>query len=205
MQHARRHLIERSVHRPDAKDVGIGNRFGAQPGAEHVANDAADAGGGPAVRIECAGMVVSFDLESDAQLAGHSDHSGIVLKNRDAVVFVAKFAADFLGCSGDEGWEKALDGFFALIVLIIDGGLENLVLAVFGPGLGQTFQFHVGWFPPQPVVIGLDGLHFFEGEGQAAVCADSFQLFAGNLADGNLFADFLRRVNHGSCAYLFIV
>ena len=63
MQHARRQTFGRRVGRGEAKDVRVANRPGAQAGAERIADHAAEAGVGAAVRLDGRRMVVRFDLE----------------------------------------------------------------------------------------------------------------------------------------------
>ena len=65
VQHAGRHLVRGQVGRAEAEDVGVGDRLGAQAGADRVADDAADAGGRAAVRLDGRRVVVRLDLEAD--------------------------------------------------------------------------------------------------------------------------------------------
>ena len=53
----------------------------------------------------------------------------------------------------------------------VDLALERLVGAVLGPGLGQGFQFGVGWVAADGSEVGLDGTHLGEVQRQLAVTA----------------------------------
>ena len=69
-----------------AKHIGIGDGLGGQPGAENITNDAADAGGAAAVRLNGAGMIVRLDLKANGIGFIKRDHARVVRENRKAKV-----------------------------------------------------------------------------------------------------------------------
>ena len=58
-----------------------------QAGAHDVADAAADAGGGAAVGLEGAGVVVGFDLDGDAVDVVEADDAGVVVEDADEPAF----------------------------------------------------------------------------------------------------------------------
>ena len=84
MQHAPRHFLRSGVDRREAEHVGVQNRLGAEPGAEAVADDSADAGRRAAVRLQRRRVIVRLDLEADAVLLIELDHAGVVVEHRQA-------------------------------------------------------------------------------------------------------------------------
>ena len=54
------------------------------------------------------------------------------------------------------------------------------MLAVFAPGLGEDFHFHVGRLAPELAEIALDGLHLLEAEGERALVGQLHELFVGD-------------------------
>ncbi len=78
----------------------------------------------------------------------------------------------------------------SLAVVIGDPGVEDLVLAVFGPGLGEAFQLRVGHPGPQADLLapGEDGVvfqvvpedpHLLEAQGEDPLLADPDELLVG--------------------------
>ncbi len=56
-----------------------------------------------------------------------------------------------------------------------NAGFEGLVDAVLAPGLSQHFQLSVGGVAPLAAVVGPDGAHLLQVEGQATLPADGLQ------------------------------
>ena len=93
----------------------------------------------------------------------------------------------------DEGTEQALDDLHVpRTVVVVDGGVEDLVLAVLRPGLGQALQLHVGGLRGQaqfPVLLlhGVgtivipDRLHLVQVQGQQPLPGDAQQLLPAHL------------------------
>ena len=88
-----------------------------------------------------------------------------------------------MGWLHDVRFEQGVnDGVFArFVVHVMDFRCENFVFAVLAPGLGKAFQFHIGWSIGGDVhglalgpngsisVVGLNGMHFIEVQGQKTV------------------------------------
>ena len=81
-------------------------------------------------------------------------------------------------------------GFFSgFAVFVIDFRAENFVFAVFAPGLGENFEFHIGRVGIQTVFFSAGGgaeivlnrFHFLQREREDAFFAQFDQLFIGNL------------------------
>ena len=68
-------LLGRGVERRDAKDIEVSQRLGAVAGTEDITNDAAQAGGGTAVGLDCRGVVVGLDLHADVVVAVEPHHA----------------------------------------------------------------------------------------------------------------------------------
>ena len=65
VQHARRQRLRRRVRRREAEHIGVADRLRSQAGAERIADDAAQAGVGAAVRLDRRRVIVRFHLEAD--------------------------------------------------------------------------------------------------------------------------------------------
>src|SRR5688500_16391704 len=68
----------------DAEAAGGGDRLRAGAAAQAVADDAAQSGVRPAVRVNRGRVVVGLDFEADVELVVELDDAGVVLEDADA-------------------------------------------------------------------------------------------------------------------------
>ena len=180
--------------RGKAEHIGVADQLGAHAGAKGIAVDPDDAGQCPAVRIKGRGAIVGLHLEDHVPVGIEADHPGIVLEHRQAPVVLTHVLADLFGNIADIGVKQADDagGGTGFRILIGDVAVEDLVLAVLGPGLGQDLQFHVGdlfaqapggplGLYPGPGQVVANELHFLQGQGEHPVLADPDQLLIGDI------------------------
>ncbi len=192
MQQAlRKRLVEE--RRREAEDVGVKNQPRSHTGADPVAVDADNSGQGAAVRIESARRIVRFDLEDDTPVIVEGDDAGVVLENGEAVILLPLGGSHVLGCLHDTALEQRIDCFaIAPFILVVDAGREDLVLAVFAPGLGQSFEFGVGRLWSETLFAARrhdlriaemrpNRFHLLEGQGQHPLAADAHQLLIRNV------------------------
>ena len=109
MEHAGGDLVQRRVGRGEAEDVGIADRLGAHAGAHRVADHAADARVGPAVRFQGRGVIVRLDLEDHVVLVVEADDAGVVAEDAHAPVVGAQILADLLRGGEDRLPEHVLE------------------------------------------------------------------------------------------------
>ena len=125
-----------------------------EPGAEGVAIDADDSGDRAAVRIEGRRRIVGLDLDHQMLPVVEGHDAGVVVKDRDEprlAFTLDRPALDLTGGSLEVAPEQRLDGFGLRAGLaIVDRGIEDLVLAVLAPGLGQALELDVGGCRPEP-------------------------------------------------------
>ena len=130
---------------------------------------------------------MGFDFINQVKAVVELDHTGVVGEDRHEPV---NFFADLFGGFLDVALVEVADLFgLAGAVIIFHIGSKDLVLAVFGPGLGENFQFHVRGVLVQTVFftilrraeVVLNGLHFFEAEGERALLADLHQTFIAHI------------------------
>src|SRR5207253_1588412 len=101
-----------------------------QSGAERIANDAAQAGVGAAVRLDRGRMIVRLHLEANVMALVKAHHAGIVLEDADAPVVLAQPAADFLCGAEDSLLQQIIDP----PPVEVDPALQRLVRAMLRPG-----------------------------------------------------------------------
>ena len=172
----------------EAEHVGVADQFRAHAGAHGVTVDAHDTGEGAAVGVQGGGAVVGLHLDAGVVAVDEGDDAGVVLEHGLAVVVVAQALADGGRGVTDAGLVQVVDLFAlaGLLVLVMDAGGEDLVLAVFGPGLGQHFHFHVGGVGGQTggLAAGLfvrggelvaDAVQLAQGQGPGVVAAGFLQ------------------------------
>ncbi len=127
-------------------------------------------------------------LEDQRVIIVKLDHPGVILEHGKTEILIAHLFADFRVVR----WMKDLNRdliscLFAVFILIMHGTGKDLVFAVFRPGLGQTFQLHIGRLVSQPhlpaflqhlgvTVMALDNLHLIQRQGPPFL-ADTHQLF----------------------------
>ena len=199
------------VGRCETKDVRVEDELRSLSAAEGVPVDADDAGQRPAVRIQRRGRVVGLHLEDKVPVVVEADDSRIVGKNGEAPVVCTHSLPDFAGRPLDAAAEKGIDfGDAPLAVVIGDPGVEDLVLAVFRPGLGEAFQLRVGHPGPQTDLFapGEDGVvfqvvpedpHLLQGQGEDPLLADPDERLIGAvevdlLRSDALFSDDTRHI-----------
>ena len=144
-QQAARHVAQ--ARRCEAQHVGVENGTRTAPGADDVAVDADDTGDGAAVRIERGRRVVGLRLEAQQRFGVELDDPGIVVEHRtqEAVAWI-----DLAGGGADTAVEQGADGLDPAVLAVFDGGVEDLVLAVLGPGLGEHLQLDIGGGVTEP-------------------------------------------------------
>ncbi len=150
-------------------------RLGAAPGRTFVADLAARAGGSTRERSDGGRVVVGFHLHQNvhrllargvlARLGIRIEATGDVADDDRGIVLVGRqhaFAVQLVGVL-----DHAEQGFFLALAIDIPAGIEDLVPAVFGVGLGEHHQFDVVRVASQPA----EGLHqivdLVLGQGQA--------------------------------------
>ncbi len=110
---------------------------------------------------------MGFNLESQVEVVIEGDDTGVVYKGG-----VDPGPGYFFGCGLNIIFEEAVDMLRfdrAAWVgsgrsLVGDGGFKCFMNAMFTPGLGQCFQFYVGWFPFFPLVISANSGHLVQVE-----------------------------------------
>ena len=179
------------VGRGETEDVGVEDELRPLPAAEGVPVDADDAGQRAAVGVERRGRVVGLHLEDEVPVVVEADDPGVVGKDGEAPVVRPHPLPDLAGRPLDAGAEKGVDlGDAPLAVVIGDPGVEDLVLAVFRPGLGEAFQLRVGHPGPQADLFapGEDGVvfqvvpedpHLLQGQGEDPLLADPDERLVG--------------------------
>lgn len=165
------------------QNVGIADRLGAHAGAHRVADHAADARVGPAVRLQGRGVIVRLDLEHHIVLVVEADDAGVVAENTHAPIVRAKVLADLLRGGKDRFAEHVLKISLARIVAIADPAGKRLVAAMLAPGLGDGFQLGVGRVAAELLEMGLDGLHFDQRQIKLSAAAQDPQGLIVHCAD----------------------
>ncbi len=187
------------LHEPRNLQVGNGEtgetrlRLGAATGCTFVTNLATGTGRCARERSDCGRVVVCFDLHQNvhrflhcAVLAGFrireeatgdiaDDHRGVVLISRQNA-----FAVHLIGVL-----DHAEQAFFLALAVDIPTGVENLVAAVLGVGLGKHHQFDVVRVATQPVEAGDQIVDFVFGQGQTQFNVGLFQRSATATQDIN--------------------
>ncbi len=177
VEQARRARRRRSrVRGAEAEHIRVEDRPRPDAGAQDVAVDPDDARDGAAVGIEGRRGVVRLHLEADQRATVEGDHPGVVVEHRAQEPAPA---GHLLRGGADVGSEERVDHLLVPSSAIADGGVEDLVLAVLRPGLGDHLQLHVrggGGEPMRrsvrsnlfPGVITLDREHLFGGRAPGA-------------------------------------
>ena len=135
------HLRRGGVGRAEAQHVRVEDRPGAQARADDVAVHADDAGDGAAVGIERRGRVVGLHLEAQERLPVERDDAGVVVEDRAQEPAPA---GEPLGGRADVRLEQRVDRLLPAALAVADRRVEDLVLAVLRPGLGDHLQLDVG-------------------------------------------------------------
>jgi hypothetical protein len=175
------------VGRGEAEDVGVEDGPAALAGAQDVAVDADNSCHGAAVGVQRRRAVVGLGLDRDEVVVVEAEHARVVGEHRDEV---GPLGHELHGGGAHAGLEQRLDLAGGAVFVVHDAGVEDLVLAVLAPGLGDHFQFDVGGVGRQAdgpaehvdVVlreIFLDGAHFFQRERQGAFAGHLHQFFIG--------------------------
>ena len=172
MQHSWRQLLGRHIGRGEAEDVRVANRLGPHAGAERIADDAADAGVGPAVGLDGAGPVMRLDLEGDVEAVVEPDDAGVVLEDADAPVVLPQLFANPLRRGKNRLLEHVAELPLAVLVPIVDHARQRFVAAMLAPGLGDSFELRVGRLAVKLPVMFLDGLHLHERQAERADLAE---------------------------------
>ncbi len=184
MQYAGRKLVEWRVGRSEAENVGVGDRLGAHSGTHRVADHAADARVGAAVRLQGRRMVVRLHLEDHVVAVVEADDSGVVLEDAYAPVVLARRLAYLHRGVEDRLAEHILEGSFAVRVAVADPPGQRLVAAMLAPGLGDRFQFDVGRVALERLEMGLDCPHLDQREVKLTFQGQPLERFVVELPDG---------------------
>jgi hypothetical protein len=69
-----------------------------------------------------------------------SHHAGIVIKDRDTPIPLAKRGTNFFGGSPDISLKEAIDYLsMPFLIKVLNPGVEDFMFAMLGPGLGDGF------------------------------------------------------------------
>ena len=185
VQSPRRQRIERRVGRSETEDVRVENRPGPETRAEWIADHAAEARVGTAIRFDGRRMVVRFDLEADMLLVVELHDARIVLEDADAPIVLAEPLANLDRRAEDGLFEHVLEDPLTVFVAVADAALQRLVRAVFAPRLSDRFEFDVGWIALLLDPVLLDGLHLGEAQIELAVLAEVHQRVVVHRPDGD--------------------
>ena len=165
VNHAWWDVSGRRVRSRHAEHVEVGDRLGAEPRAEHVADHATEPCRRAAVGLDRRGMVVRLHLDADVVIAVEPHHSRVVLEDAHAPVARAERLTD-----RPRGGEYRL--FQEVVVAghpggaaVIDGAGERLVAAVLAPGLGDRFEFDLERAAAERLEMVADGVQFANREG----------------------------------------
>ncbi len=185
------------LHKTRDLQVGHGEtgqacfRFGTATGCTFVANLATGAGRCARKRRNGGRVIVGLDFHQNmhrllhrAVLAGvrvrketagnaADDHRGVVLVSGQNA-----FAVHFIGVL-----DHAEQAFFLALAVDIPTGVENLVAAVLGVGLGKHHQFDVVRVAPQTVEAGDQVIDFIFSQGQPQLDVGFFQCRAATTED----------------------
>src|SRR5210317_409251 len=132
--------------RRKAEHIGIENQSRTHTGTEGIPVDSDDAGQSAAVRVEGTRGVVGLNLEDDAPIISEADNAGIVLEHRETDVVIPCLCPDIARRAHDIALEQRVDRllFTCRGVFVVDCRSEDLVLAVFTPGLRQGLELAIG-------------------------------------------------------------
>ena len=181
------------VGRRKAEDVRVEDEFRPPAAAERVAVHADDAGQRTAVGVQRRGRVVGFHLENEVPIVVEADDPRVVGKDGETPVVRPHPFPDLAGRLLDAGVEKGVDlPNSSLPVVIGDPGVEDLVLAVFGPCLGEALDLRVGHLRsqtglPSPVKNGFvlqvvpENSHLLQTKGEDPLLADPDKFRVGNV------------------------
>ena len=117
----------------------------ALPVPSVIAVDPDNAGQGAAVGIKRGWAVVRLYLKHQVIIIAPGNNPGIVLEHGDAPVALCQALSDGTGRALDKGIKQAPDfANRARTVVIGNGCVEYLMLAVLRPGLGQHLKLNIG-------------------------------------------------------------
>ena len=133
-------------HLQGAEVQGVDQRHWLGTHAQHVADDATDPRGGPAVRLDRTGVVVALDAKGIRPLVIHRHHTCVV-------------PGDDVGCIHHKD----------MLLQVVEGAL---VTAVLRPCLPQSLEFHVRGVTPLGHEVLLDAFQLLHGQTQGQLLAD---------------------------------
>jgi len=148
-----------------------------------------------------------FHLENKVVIVVEFYDAGIVHENGKAEILFSFGPPDFFRGSLDVGFKKRVDGLLLLAVRIINVTVEYFVFAVFRPGLGEAFHFHIRDVFPEAFFLpsGNDswikevvanGLHFVKVQRQNAFSADGHEIVVSGIGKTDFFNDRFRFAGH---------
>ena len=166
----------------EAGQAGLG--LAAATGGTLVADLAAGAGGGTRERRDRGGMVVGLDL--DLECRRQRRLGAVLATGRVRAVARGHVAGDHRGvvAVGAQGVLRGLvvgvadhpeQRMFLFAPVDAPAGIEDLVPAVLGVGLGEHHQFHVRRIAAQFAIAGAQVLDLVVGQGQAQAPVGLFQ------------------------------
>ncbi len=150
--------------------------------AQHVANDAADAGVRSAERFDGRRMVVGLGLERDRGALGELDDAGIADERRPHERCIDRFGApaELSHQRGDLGRSVGPAGG-------VDDRTERLVGAVLAPRLGECLDLDVGDVAAKAFVLVADHTEFLEVEVQRTLDVQRHEAVVVEAADRDQF------------------
>jgi len=141
---------------------------------------------------------MGFDFKADGVFFVEGDDAGVVDEYGETPV--KSFCDKIFGCRSDGGFEQVMDGDGAVGVgfmagaallfhlfkegrgaisggfLVTNCGFQGFVDAVFGPGLGEGFEFDFRGLPALPLVFFLDFQHLFGAEEEVRISGQALEL-----------------------------
>ena len=167
-------LRVRCVRFPEAEHVGVEDGTGPFSGPQDISVHSHNPRDGAAVGIQRRRRVVGFHFKAEKIVVIEFNDPGVVMEKGFEIGFRCQQG---IGGAFDVGFEERVDLLFPVFFPVGDFRIENLVFAVFRPGLGGHFQFHVRgtirktqFFPSRadiiPEIVALQGLHFLQAQSQ---------------------------------------
>ena len=125
-----------------------------------------------------------FYLEDEMIVFVKFDDPGVVDEHGYTAVVRPLGPADVFGRLPDSAGEEVVDALLLTARYVVDDPVEDLVLAVLGPGLGQRLHFDVRRVAAKRIEMAPDRPHFLQVERQHAVPAQPRHFIVGRLQQG---------------------
>ena len=176
-------LILLDVGRAKAEHIQRGDRLRALARAEDVANHTAEAGIGPRVGFDGAGVVVRLHLEADGLVVVELHKARVVLEGAEHEVGL-RFA-NLLRHVADVGLEQPVHDLLLAIERVVNLRAKDAVLAVLAPGLRDDFHLHIRRFAALIVINLLHCEHVRLGKRELHALREIEKLVGGEIAEGD--------------------